>query len=349
MRLAATACLIAVSVMFVVLLARIRAAEPAGPGYHVSTTYQIGGEGRWDYVSCNPATKLLYISRQSHVQVVNETNGAVVADVKNTPGVHGIALAPDLNRGFISNGQGNSVTVFDLKTNKEIGTVPAGQNPDCIIFDPASQKVLAFNGRSRDVTVIDAGAEPAAPAAIARIALPGKPEFAAADGHGHVYVNIEDKNSIQVIDTKAMKATDLWPIEGGEEPSGLAIDADHHRLFAGCGNQVMAIVDSETGKTLGTVHIGKGVDACGFDPGAGDAFASCGDATLTVVKETAPGKFEAVQTVQTRRGARTMTVDTATHTIYLPTADFPEPVPGERRAAPKPGSFMIVVVSPGQP
>lgn len=323
-------------------------ADPPAPGaggpYHVSKTLPIGGEGRWDYAIVDPAAKLLYVTRQTHVQVINTQTGAVVADIRDTPGVHGVALAPDLGRGFISNGQGGSVTVFDLETHKELGKVPAGQNPDAILYDPASRKVLAFNGRSHDVTTFDASAQPGPGAHPASIPLDGKPEFAATDGRGHVFVNLEDKNAIVVIDTRTLKVDDEWKIEGGEEPSGLAIDAAHHHLFAGCGNEVMAVVDTESGKTVGTVPIGKGVDACGFDPGTGEAFASCGDGTLTVIKESSPGKFGVEQTVQTRRGARTMALDPSTHTVYLPTAEFPADA-GQRRPAPKPGSFMLVVVS----
>ena len=322
-----------------------RGAGDAGAGYHVAKVIHVGGEGRWDYVTIDPRTKMLYVPRQTHTQVVNAQTGAIVGDLKETPGVHGVALAPEFDRGFTSNGQGKSVTVFELKTLKVLGTVPAGEGPDAIIYDPASKKVLAMNGRSHDVTVIDASAEPGAAAAIARVPLDGKPEFAAADGKGHVYVNLEDKSSVAVIDTNAWKVSEVWKIEGGEEPSGLAIDAANGRLFAGCGNQVMAILDTHTGKTLATLPIGNGVDACGFDPDSGEAFASCGDGSLTVAKETAPGKFEVVQKVPTRRGARTMTVDPTTHTVYLPTAEFDDAAPGQRRPPMKPGTFMIVVVS----
>jgi hypothetical protein len=322
-------------------------APAAKPGeYQVQATWKLGGEGRWDYCIVDSASKLLYVTRSSHVQVVSTETGKIVADLPGASGCHGVALAPDLNRGFISNGQGNSVTVFDLKEHKELGKVPTGQNPDAILFDPASKKVFAFDGKGKDATVIDAAAEPGPAAVSAHIPLDGKPEFAASDGKGHVYVNLEDKNSIVEIDSKAMKVTNTWKIDGGEEPSGLAIDVNNHLLFAGCGgNDVMAIVDTQTGKTVGTAPIGKGVDACGFDPGTHEAFASCGDGTLTVVKETSSGKFEVAQKVQTRRGAKTMALDPATHTVYLPTAEFPEGG-GERRPTPKPDSFTIVVVAP---
>lgn len=331
-----------------------RAAEPAAApaaggaqgGYHIAKVFNLGGEGRWDYATVDPAAKRLYLSRQTHVQVVDTDSGKLVADLPDTPGVHGIAIAPDLDRFFTSNGQGNSVTAFDRKTNKALGTTPAGQNPDAILYDPASKRVFAFNGRSRDATVIDPAAKDGSPAP-ARIPLDAKPEFGVSDGAGHVYVNLEDKSSVAVIDTKTMKVTDVWKIEGGEGPSGLAIDLEHHRLFSGCGgNQVMAVLDAKTGKTLATVPIGKGVDACAFDPGTGEAFASCGDGTLTVAKETAPGKYEVVQTVQTRRGAKTMALDPTTHTVYLPTAEFPDQAAGGGgRPAPKPGTFAVVVVS----
>lgn len=323
------------------------ASAEAGDGYHVAKVIHVGGDGRWDYVNIDPRTKMLYVPRQSHTQVINAQTGAIVGDLKETPGVHGVALAPDFDRGFTSNGPGKSVTVFDLKTLNVLGTVPAGEGPDAIIYDPGSKKVLAMNGRSRDVTVIDPAAEPGPAAAIGRVPLDGRPEFAAADGKGRVYVNLEDKSSVAVIDTNSWKVLDVWKIEGGDGPSGLAIDAAKGRLFAGCGNHVMAVLDTHTGKTLATIPIGNGVDACGFDPQTGEAFASCGDGTLTVARETAPEKFEVIQKVQTRPGARTMTLDPTTHTVYLPTAEFDQPTPGQRRPPMKPGTFMIVVVSKG--
>jgi DNA-binding beta-propeller fold protein YncE len=314
---------------------------PAKGQYRLTKTLPIGGEGRWDYVIVNPAARQLLVPRSTHVQVINLDSGKVMGDLKDTPGVHGVALAPDLGRGFTSNGQAGTVTVFDLRTLQVIGIVKAGKNPDAIIYDPFSRKVFAFNGRSNDATVINA-ASPDAPTA--RIELDGKPEFAGTDGRGHVYVNIEDKSEVAKIDVASLKVVNTWKIEGGEEPSGLAVDAANHRVYSGCHNKVMAVLDTETGKTLGTIPIGSGVDACAFDPGAGTAFASCGDGTMTIAKETAPGKFDVIQVVQTRRGARTMALDSNTHKAYLPTADF-EPGAGGGRPAMKPGSFQILVVS----
>jgi len=319
-------------------------ADPGGP-YHIVKELDVGGEGRWDYVAVDPAAKLLYVPRSTHTQVIREETGDVVGDLKDTPGVHGVAVVSDVGRGFTSNGRGNSVSVFDLKTLQVLGTTSTGQNPDCIIYDPASKSVMAFDGRGNDVTVIDPAAAPGAPAKT-RIPLTGKPEYAAADGRGRVFVNLEDKSQVAVIDTTLMKAVAFWKIEGGESPSGLAIDPDHHRLFVGCHNQVMAILDAETGKTLGTVPIGKGVDACAFDAQTHEAFASCGDGTVTVAKETSDGKFEVVQTVHTLPGARTMGLDTKTHTLYLPAMkqqQGAQPAAAGRGA----GGFVIVVVARG--
>lgn len=338
-------CLLAATTAGASAAGKSAASKPAGDGLQVKTIWHIGGEGRWDLLAVDPAAKRLYVPRQTHMQVIRTDTGELVGDLKDTPGVHGVAIVPDVNRGFTSNGKDGTVTVFDLKTLKIEGTVKAGQNPDAILYDPASKKVLCFNGKSNDATVIDPKAEPAK-AAVATIALGGKPELAVSDGKGRVYVNLEDKSAVAVIDMKQMKVTDTWKIEGGEEPSGLAIDTKHHRLFAGCANQVMAVLDAKTGKTLATVPIGKGVDGCAFDLGTGEAFASCGgDGVLTIVKETSAGKFEVVQTVQTQRGTKTLALDPTTHTIYLPTAEFLEAAAGSRPTI-KPDTFMIVVVAP---
>jgi DNA-binding beta-propeller fold protein YncE len=319
----------------------------APPMYRVAKTIPLGGEGRWDYAIVDPSARLLYVTRQTHVQVMDLKSETIVADIKGLSGVHGVALAPKLNRGFISDGQANQVVVFDLKTHHTLGTIATGKNPDAIVYDPFSNKVFAFDGRSNDATAFDADAQPGSGAATTRIALDGKPEFAATDEQGHVYVNLEDKSSIVEIDSRAMKVLNVWKIDGGEEPSGLAIDTADHLLFAGCGNHVMAVVDAQTGKTVNTFPIGKGVDACGFDPAMRLAFASCGDGTLTIAKKSsADGKFAVAQTLQTRSGARTMALDPTSHNVYLPTAEFEAARPGQRRPTPKPGSFMLVVASP---
>ncbi|HZK81436.1 MAG TPA: YncE family protein, partial [Humisphaera sp.] len=237
-------------------------AETAPPQFTVSTV-PLAGEGRWDYAIVGSQPHLLYITRQTHVQVFDVEQDKLVADIKNTAGVHGVALAPELNRGFISDGQAGQVTIFDLKSNATLGAVKAGQNPDAILYDPASHKVFAFNGRSNDATIFDAATDPGAAPKTTTLALDGKPEFAATDSKGHVYVNLEDKSEVLEIDSRQMKVTQRWKLEGGEEPSGLAFDVAGHHLFAGCGNEKMAIVDATTGKTIGTAPIGDGVDACG--------------------------------------------------------------------------------------
>jgi DNA-binding beta-propeller fold protein YncE len=337
-------------------------ASGAATAFQVVNVFHIGGPGRWDYCLVDPPTHRLFVSRETHTQVIDVTTGAVVGDIPNTAGVHGIALAPGLNRGFISDGRAGTITIFDLKTLAVLGVDKAGENPDCILFDPASGKVFAFNGRSHDATAVSAagaagdaggdasggvGAGDGAGGAgnVATIPLPGKPEFAVADGAGHVYVNIEDKSQIAVIDSKALKVTDVWTIDGGQEPSGLAIDVVNHRLYAGCaGNDVMAVIDLDNSKTLATAPIGHGVDACAFDPGTNLAFASCGDGTLTAVRETAPGTFRAVASIPTMRGARTMALDPTTHLMYLPTADFEQGLDENHRPKMKPDTFKIVVV-----
>jgi DNA-binding beta-propeller fold protein YncE len=320
--------------------------RPASGTYAVSEVLRVGGEGRWDYVAIDPRSKILYVPRQTHTQMILATTGQVITDVPNTPGVHGVALVPELHRAFASNGQGNSVTVFDLDSGRVLGAIAAGEKPDAIIYDPASQRVLAFNGKSSNVTVIDPRQDPKS-AITWSIQLDGAPESAVSDHLGHVYVNLEDQNAVEVIDTRAMAVIDVWKIEGGEAPTGIALDPVRNRLYCGCHNRVMAVLDIGTGKTLATLPIGKGVDACEFDAVTGKAFASCGDGTLTIARETTPGTFEVIQTVATRPGARTMTLDPLTHKIYLPTAEFVQATT-QRNGRPevKPGSFMIVVVSP---
>jgi YVTN family beta-propeller protein len=322
------------------------ALSAAPPGYHVIRKIQLGGEGFWDYLTADSVGRRLYVSHGTHVMVVDLDTDKVVGDIPDTQGVHGIAVADDLGRGFVSNGRTNNVTIFDLKTLKEIGRVDTGTNPDCIQYDPATKRVFAFNGRSGSATVIDA----ATGKVLSTIALGGKPEFAQADGAGRIYDNLEDKSEVVEIDSREMKVLHTWPLAPCEGPSGMAIDAAHHRLFVGCENKMMAVVDTASGKVVATPPTGAGVDGNGFDPDPGYGFSANGrDGTVTVVGETAPGKFDVVETVTTERGARTMTVDTKTHNIYLPTAEFgPAPAPTADNPRPRPtivkDSFTLVVV-----
>jgi DNA-binding beta-propeller fold protein YncE len=319
-------------------------AMAADSGYHLISTYKLGGEGGWDYLTMDSAARRLYISRATHVIVLDADSGKPVGDIPDTPGVHGIALAPDLGRGFVSAGREGTVVVFDMKTLKTISKVKAGENPDAILYDPSSRRVFAFNGHSHDATAIDA----ASGTVVGTISLEGKPEFAATDAKGMIFVNIEDKSQIDAIDPNKLEVKARWPLAPCEEPSGLAIDADHHRLFAGCNNKMMAVVDADTGKVLATPPIGDGVDANGFDPGTGLAFASCGEGVLTVVKEESPSHFSVAETVKTQPGARTMALDLKTHNVYLVTANFgPPPTPTAENPHPRrsilPDSFVVLV------
>jgi len=293
----------------------------ASPGYHVIKRIQVGGESGWDYLTVDGAAKRLYVSHATHVVVVDLAAGKVAGDIPGTSGVHGIALAPELGRGFISCGRADTVVVFDLKTLEVLDRVPAGSNPDAILYDPASSRVFAFNGRSHNATVIEAATGKVA----GTIELDGKPEFARADGSGKVYVNIEDKSEVAEIDSRTLAVTRRFPLAPGEEPSGMGFDIKHHRIYSGCGNKVMTVLDTETGKVIATVPIGEDCGGAGFDPGTGLAFASCGDGTLAVVQETSPGKFEVVETVTTQSESRTMTVDPTTHIVYAPAAEYTQP------------------------
>jgi len=320
-------------------------AGAAGGGYHVITKFQIGGEGGWDYATADSDARRLYVSHGTQVEVLDLDSGTVLGKIADTPGVHGIAIAAELNRGFISAGRANKVKIFDLKTLKTVGEAATGRNPDAIIYDPASKRVFAFNGGTSNATVIDARSGNVD----GTIQLGGRPEFAAADGAGNVYVNLEDKSAVVKIDSQQMTAGDKWPLAPCEEPSGMAIDAQHHRLFIGCSNKMMAVVNAEKGKVITTLPIGQGVDANGFDPGTGLAFSSNGEGTLTVVHEDTPEKFKVVENVKTQRGARTMALDLKTHNVLLPVADFgPAPPATTDQPRPRPsimaGSFAVLVV-----
>jgi DNA-binding beta-propeller fold protein YncE len=310
----------------------------AATGYHILNEIKVGGDGGWDYLTVDSAARRLYVSHATHVVVVDVDKNAVVGDIADTPGVHGIALAPDLNKGFISNGRGNNVTIFDLKTLKTTGTVATEMNPDSIRYDPVSKRVFAFNGRSRSATAIDARTDKA----VATIMLPGKPEFSVADGKGKVYANIEDTNEIVEIDAATAKVTKKYALTGCEGPSGLAIDAKARRLFSVCGNRVMAVSDPDKGTVVTTLPIGAGSDGVAFDPGTGYAISSHGDGTLTIVQQ-AGGKYDVVENIATERGARTIAIDEKTHRVYTPTATVGQAAAGGR-APYLPDSFKVLVI-----
>lgn len=313
-------------------------------GYHLLHQYKLGGDTGWDYLNMDADSRRLYITRGTHVQIINIDSGKVEGDITDLKGVHGVALDKADNKGFISDGRDNSVVVFDLKSLKQTGKVQAGTNPDAILFDPYSKRVFAFNGRSGNATAIEAKDNSVA----GTIDLGGKPEFGVTDGKGKVFVNLEDKSSLVEIDPKGLKVVNTWPLAPAEGPSGLSIDADHEVLFSGCDNQQMAIVDGNSGKVIATPAIGKGVDATAFDKSIKQAYSSNGEGNITVIKEDSPTSFSVAATVPTKRGARTMTIDEKTHNLITVTADFepaPAPAPGQPRQRPKmvPDSFVVLV------
>jgi DNA-binding beta-propeller fold protein YncE len=311
-----------------------------GP-YHFIKEIPISGDDGWDYCSVDSAGQRLYVSHGTEVVVIDLAKDRVVGEITNTPGVHGLAPAPELGRGFVSCGRENKAAIVDLKTLQILSKVDTGQNPDSMLYEPGQQEAYMFNGRGQSATVIDAKAGKV----IATIPLGGKPEFAQADSKaGRVFNNLEDKNEVAVIDTKTHTVVTNWPIAPGEEASGMAVDLKNHRLFLGCGgSKTMVMMDSISGKVITSVPIGQGVDANAFDPGTGFAFASCGDGTTTIAHEDTPDKLTVVQTLETQRGSRTMTLDPKTHKIYLAAAKFEAPAEGQRRGKRVPGSFKILV------
>lgn len=317
------------------------APAPGASGYKLVKTIPLGGEGGWDYVYVDSDARRVYISHATHTVVMDADTHAVVGDIPDTQGVHGIAIASDLGRGFTSNGRGNDVTIFDLKTLKPIGNVKTDANPDAIVYDPVSKRVFTFNGRGKNTTAINA----ADGAVVGTLALGGKPEFAAVDGKGSIFVNNEDTSELIQMDSQKITETHRWPLAPCKSPSGLSMDMKNRRLFAVCDDKVSVVVNADTGKVVATPAIGNGPDASAFDPATNDFFASCGEGVITVIHEDAPDKYTVVENVPTKRSARTMGLDLKTHNIFLPAADFDPPAPGERRGKMKPDSFVLLVVS----
>lgn len=315
----------------------------AQSNYKIARQIHLEGDGGWDYITADGNAGLLYVSHGTIAQVVDLKTGKLIGTIPDTKGIHGIAIASDLNKGFTSNGRDTSVTVFDLKTLAVTGKIKVtGQNPDAILYDPYSKKLFTFNGRSRNATVIDATNN----TVVSTIPLEGKPEFSQTDGNGKVFVNIEDKSMITMINTNTLKVEKTWPIAPGEEPSGLALDNETHRLFSVCGNKLMVVSDAEAGKVITTLPIGDRCDGVAFDPGMKRAYSSNGEGTITVVQEENANKFKVLETVTTLRGARTITVDKVTHRLYLPTAAYEASTGGNGRPAVKPNSFVVLEVEP---
>ncbi len=321
-------------------------APASPPEFAVTGRFPVGGDGGWDYLTVDAAARRIYVSRSTHVSVVDADSGKVVGNVPGTEGVHGIALAPALGRGFTSNGRAGTVTVFALPSLAVTGTLKAtGENPDAILYEPVSKRLLTFNGRGKNATVFDAESG----AVAGTIPIGGKPEFAVSDASGRVYVNVEDTAEILAIDPVSLTVKARWPLAPCHEPTGLALDAKNGRLFAGCSNKVLAVVSTADGKLLGTPPIGEGCDGVAFDTSRGLVFAANGEGTVTVLRETTPGTWAPVRTVPTQRSARTIAVDEKTHRLYLPAAKLgppPSPTAGAPRQRPAivPGSFEILVV-----
>jgi YVTN family beta-propeller protein len=330
---------------FLILLSIWRVAAGAS-SYHVASSIAIPGSGGWDYLSADSPNRRLYVSHGNVVEVVDLDSAKLVGQIPKTNGVHGIAIADDLGRGYISAGRDNQIVIFDLKTLATVGKAKAGTNPDGIVYDPATQRVFAFNGRSKDATVIDAKTG----SVLKTIPMGGKPEFPTVDGRGNLYVNIEDKNEILHLDANTLEVKAHWSIAPAESPSGMAIDTQQHRLFSVCDGKVMVVVNYETGKVVTTVPIGDGPDAAAYDPGTHTVFSSNGeDGTVTVVKVEGNDKY-VPSTVETKKSARTMALDLKTHKLYLSSGDYgppPAATPGNPHPWPSivPGSFKLLVLS----
>ncbi len=322
-------------------LRTVTAAPTGGSGYKVSKTIPVGSEGGWDYVYVDSDARRVYVSHGLHTIVLDADSHAVVGDIPDTQGVHGIAIASDLGRGFTSNGRTSDVTIFDLKTLKAIGTAKTDKNPDAILYEPVSKRVFTFNGAGKNATAINA----ADGTVIGNLPLGGKPEFAVADGKGNVFVNNEDTSEVIELDAAKFTETHRWPLAPCKSPSGLAMDVQNRRLFAVCDDKVMVVVNADTGKVVATPTIGEGVDATAYDPATKLVFASNGEGTLSVLHQDSPDKYTLLENVPTKRSARTMGLDLKTHNVFLPVADFDPPAPGERRGKMKSGSFAILFVS----
>ncbi len=316
------------------------------PTFHVEKTWHIGGDGGWDYLTADPGAHRLYIARGNRVQVVDTKTGKLITEMGGMEGVHGVALNSTGKYGYVSDGKAGVVRVFDRATLKVVANIPAEKNPDAIIFDPATKRVFAFNGRSDSATAIDTRTN----RALQNIPLPGKPEFAQADGEGNVYVNLEDKNQIERIDSRSLKTTATWPIAPCDSPSGLAIDRANHRLFSVCDNKAMVVLDTRDGHVVTKAAIGNGPDATRYDARRKLVFSPNGqDGTLTVVRQKSADSYTPVQTLTTQKGARTMALDRATGTVYLVTAKFGPRPPATAgnphpRPAIMPNSFAVLVV-----
>ena len=335
--------------IFAVILAHgapLSTQSGAESGYRKAREIILGGDGGWDYLTFDSAARRLYISRSTQVIVFDPDTGKTLGIIPDTPGVHGVAVAPELKTGYTSNGRDGTVTVFDLWTLRQRARITVGSNPDAILYEPTTKRVFAFNGVSRTASVIDAQTD----SVIGTLPLGGKPEFAVTDGHGAIFVNLEDKSEVEKIDARRMSIEGRWALAPCENPTGISMDVQRRHLFVGCANRLMAVVDADQGRVVATLPIGAGCDATAFDSQANLAFSSNGDGTLTVIREDSPDRFVVAETVATKFGARTMAVDLQQRRIYLVTAEFgPHPPATADRPNPRPsivpGSFSLLVMA----
>jgi len=303
--------------VFVLSLSLFAASAQTTSGYHITKKIPVAGQGGWDYLTVDESARRLYVSHGTEVEVLDVDSGVVVGKIANTPGVHGIAIAPELGRGFVSNGQSSTVTIFDLKTLNTISEVPVGKKPDAIIYDPATSRVFAFNGGSNSATAIQAADGKVA----GTVDLGGGPEFAVADGTGYVYDNLEDESLVLKINAKSLKVEQRWPTAACASPSSIAMDRPNRRLFLGCRSKVMAVMNADTGKVITTLPIGDHVDATAFDPDSRLIFNSNGEGTITVIHQDGPDKYSVVENVKTLPKAKTLALDPKTHQLFLSTAE----------------------------
>jgi len=303
--------------VFVLSLSLFAASAQTTSGYHITKKIPVAGQGGWDYLTVDESARRLYVSHGTEVEVLDVDSGVVVGKIANTPGVHGIAIAPELGRGFVSNGQSSTVTIFDLKTLNTISEVPVGKKPDAIIYDPATSRVFAFNGGSNSATAIQAADGKVA----GTVDLGGGPEFAVADGTGYVYDNLEDESLVLKINAKSLKVEQRWPTAACASPSSIAMDRPNRRLFLGCRSKVMAVMNADTGKVITTLPIGDHVDATAFDPDSRLIFNSNGEGTITVIHQDGPDEYSVVENVKTLPKAKTLALDPKTHWLFLSTAE----------------------------
>jgi len=315
-------------------------AQPSS-SYRVTHTYPLGGDGSWDYIVPDPPNHRLFIARQNRVMVVDEDKGTLLGEVTGIQGAHGTAVAEATGHGFATEGNNKSVAMFDLKTFKVLGRIPAAEDADAILYDSASDRVFALNGDAHSSTVID----PRAGTLITNVPLGGKPEYGVSAGDGKVYANLTDTSEVVEIDAKTATVARRWSTAFCKQPVPMAIDTAHHRLFSGCRSGVMAVSDYEAGKVVATLPIGTGVDGAGFDPASGDAFASNADGTLTVIHQDSPDQYHVVENLQTPVGSRNMGLDPTNHRVFVVSGKFgPAPAGGRGKGPVQPGSFTLMTI-----